>query len=110
MNLPVQIGVVVYNLAKLRMLDFYFIDKNIDRSESSDFELLEMDTDSIYIAFSDDNIEKLIKPEMKEEYKRTNIFFYHQRARNYTKHVMYIVQGIKFNYAQYGKRTPGLFK
>jgi hypothetical protein len=45
MDLPLQIGVAVYHLAKLRMLDFYynFIDKYIDRS---DFELLEMDTDS----------------------------------------------------------------
>ena len=45
MNLPLQIGVAVYHLAKLRMLQFYydFIDKYIDRS---DFELLEMDTDS----------------------------------------------------------------
>jgi hypothetical protein len=48
------------------MLDFYynFIDKYIDRL---DFELLEMDTDSNYFAFSEDSIEKLIKPEMKEE-------------------------------------------
>ncbi len=43
MDLPLQIGVAVYHLAKLRMLYFYynFFDKYIDRS---DFELLEMDT------------------------------------------------------------------
>ena len=66
MDLPLQIGVAVYHLAKLRMLDFYynFIDKYIDRS---DFELLEMDTDSNYFAFSEDSIEKIIKPEMREE-------------------------------------------
>ena len=47
MDLPMQIGVAVYHLAKLRMLDFYynFIDKYIDRS---DFSLTEMDTDSNY--------------------------------------------------------------
>jgi hypothetical protein len=66
MDLPFQIGVAVYHLAKLRMLDVYcnFIDKYIDRS---DFELIEMDTDSNYFSFSGDSIEKLIKPEMKEE-------------------------------------------
>jgi hypothetical protein len=50
------------------MLDFYynFIDEYIDRS---DFELLEMDTDSNYFAFSEDSIEKLMKPEMREEYE-----------------------------------------
>jgi hypothetical protein len=65
MDLPLQIGVAVYHLAKLRRLDFFynFIDKYIDRS---DFELLDIDTDSNYFAFSEDSIEKLIRPEMAE--------------------------------------------
>jgi hypothetical protein len=56
------------------MLEFYydFIDKYIDRS---DFEMCQMDTDSNYFAFSDDDIEKLIKPEMREEYQRDKINF-----------------------------------
>jgi hypothetical protein len=29
-----------------------------------------MDTDSNYFAFSEDSIEKLIKPEMREEYEK----------------------------------------
>ncbi len=35
MDLPLQIGVAVYHLAQLRMLDFHynFIDKYIDRSD-----------------------------------------------------------------------------
>ena len=51
------------------MLDFYydFIDKYLNRC---DFELLEMGTDSNYFAFSEDNINKLIKPELKEEYEK----------------------------------------
>ncbi len=49
-----------------------FIDKYIDRS---DFELLEMDTDSNYFAFSEDSIEKLIKPEMKDEYEKDKYNF-----------------------------------
>jgi hypothetical protein len=75
MELPLQIGDAVYHLAKLRMLDFYynFIDKYIHRS---DFELLEMDTDSNYFAFIEDSIEKLIKPEMREEYENDNTIFY----------------------------------
>ena len=41
MDLPLQIGVAVYHLAKLRMLEFYYdlIDKFIDRS---DFDLVEI--------------------------------------------------------------------
>ena len=107
MDLPLQIGVAVYHLAKLRMLDFYynFIDKYIDRS---DFELLEMDTDSNYFAFSEDNSEKLIKPEMREEYENDKYNFLPSESKEL--HPKFQVDGIKFNYAQYDKRTPGLFK
>ena len=41
------------------------IDKYIDRS---DFIYCQMDTDSAYIAFSGENFEDLIKPELKEDY------------------------------------------
>ncbi len=66
-ELPLQIGVVVYHLAKLRMLQFYydFIDKYIN---IEDFKLTEMDTDNNFFSFSEDSIDKLIKPHMREEY------------------------------------------
>ena len=49
-----QIGFVVYQYAKLKMLQFYFdfLDKYLDRS---DFQYCEMDTDSAYIAIADQN-------------------------------------------------------
>ena len=107
MDLPLRIGVAVYHLAKLRMLEFYynFIDKYIDRS---DFELLEMDTDSNYFAFSEDSIEKIIKPEMKEEYKKDKYNFLPSESKEL--HPTFQVDGIRFTYAQYDKRKPGLFK
>ena len=45
---PVQIGIAVYQLAKLRVMEFYydFLDKYLDRR---DFELIQMDTDSLYM-------------------------------------------------------------
>ena len=45
---PFQVGIAVYQLAKLRMLEFYydFLDKYVDRR---DFELIHMDTDSLYM-------------------------------------------------------------
>ena len=51
MDVPIQIGCAVYDLAKLRMMQFYYdcIDKYNDRS---DFIYCQMDTDSAYIAFS----------------------------------------------------------
>jgi hypothetical protein len=107
MDLPLQIGVAVYHLEKLRMLDFYynFIDKYIDRS---DFELLEMDTDSNYFAFSEDSINKLIKPSMIDEYNKDK-FNYLPRESN-ELHPTFQVDGKPFTLKAYDKRTPGLFK
>jgi hypothetical protein len=107
MDLPLQIGVAVYHLAKLRMLQFYynFIDKYIDRS---DFELLEMDTDSNYFAFSEDNIEKLIKPHMREEYEKDKYNFLPRESQEL--HPTFKVDDKPFTLAKYDKRTPGLFK
>ena len=95
MDVPIQVGCAVYDLAKLRMLEFYydFIDKYIDRS---DFVYCQMDTDSAYIAFSAEKFEDLIKPELKEDYLlNKNKWF----PRDDTK-----------ENAKFDKRTPGLFK
>ena len=52
-NMPIQVAFGVLNHAKLRMLEFYydFIDKYIDRN---DYQYIYMDTDSAYMALSDD--------------------------------------------------------
>ncbi len=107
MDLPLQIGVAVYHLAKLRMLDFCynFIDKYIDRS---DFESLEKDTDSNYSAISDDSIEKLTKPDMKEEYEKDKYNFLPSESKEL--HPTFQVDGVRFTWAQHDKRKPGLFK
>ncbi|KAK3727521.1 hypothetical protein QZH41_009984 [Actinostola sp. cb2023] len=54
--------------AKLRMLEFYydFIDKFVDRS---DFQYLEMDTDSAYIGISGESLEEVIRPELREQFQ-----------------------------------------
>jgi hypothetical protein len=69
MDVPIQVGCAVYDLPKLRMLEFHhdFIDKYIDRS---DFVYCEMNTNSAYIAFSSKKFEDLIKPELKDDYLR----------------------------------------
>ena len=70
---PFQVGIVVYQLAKLRMLQFYyeFLDFYLDRR---DFELIQMDTDSMYFALSRERLEDAIRPgyetQFKEEKKR----------------------------------------
>ena len=65
---PFQIGIAVYQLAKLRMLEFYydFLDKYVDRK---DFELIQMDTDSSYMAISGESLEDVVRLELKAEFE-----------------------------------------
>ena len=65
---PYQCGIAVYQLAKLRMLEFYydFLDKYFNRQG---FELCYMDTDSFYIAMSGDSLDEIVRPEMKQAYE-----------------------------------------
>ena len=88
-NRPFQVGIVVYQLAKLRMLQFYydFLDNYIDRR---DYELIQMDTDSMYFALSYDTLEEAIKPELMKEFKREK------------------KQWLSWN--KWSNREPGLFK
>ena len=69
-NRPFQIGIVVYQLAKLRMLKVYYdcLDYFVDRR---DFELIQMDTDSLYFALSHKTLEEAIRPEQFDEFEAT---------------------------------------
>ena len=59
---PYQCGIAVYQLAKLHMLEFYydFLDKDLDQSN---FELIQVDTDSMNMAFTGE-FNKIFKPEL----------------------------------------------
>ena len=64
-GLPIQVGFMVLQYAKLHMLEFYynFLCKYMSRK---DFELCQMDTDSCYFALSKSSLIDCIKPSMKE--------------------------------------------
>ena len=57
----------IYDDAKFRMSQFYydFVDKYGDRS---DFQYMEMDTDSAYFAITAETINQVIKPEMQADF------------------------------------------
>lgn len=95
MDTPIQIGCAVYQLAKLRMLQFYYdcLDKYVDRS---DFQYVEMDTDSAYLALSADKLDDVIKPHMRKEYNEDKYNWFPNEETDKLK--------------AYNKRTPGLFK
>ena len=65
---PFQVGIAVYQLAKLRILEFYhdFLDRFVDRK---DFELIQMDTDCLYFALSANKLEEVVKPELQNEFE-----------------------------------------
>ena len=92
LDLPLQIAMVVYQIAKLRMLEFKYelVDKYIDHS---DYQYNAMDTDSAYLALSTLTFEEAIKPHMLEEYHRE-------------KHLWFPRE----DHHMYDMRTPGLFK
>ena len=58
---PYQCGTAVYQLPKLHMLELYydFLDKYLDQG---DFELTQMDTDSMYMAIAGEF--EMIRPEL----------------------------------------------
>ena len=57
-----QCSIVVYQLVKLHMLEFFydFLDKYLD---GSDFELIQMDIDSMYMIISGES-DKIVKLEL----------------------------------------------
>ncbi|KAG4040561.1 hypothetical protein PC123_g23900 [Phytophthora cactorum] len=64
----IHLSIAIYQLAKLRMLQFYYdcIDFYFDRS---DFQYQEMDTDSAYIAFNCENpFQDCIKPSLRKHF------------------------------------------
>ena len=88
-NRPFQIGIVVYQLAKLRMLQFYydFLDYYVDRL---DFELILMDTDSLYFALSHDTLEEAVRPELVKEFNAE--------------------KNLWLSWDKWSSREPGMFK
>ena len=68
MKRPYQCGIGVYQLAKLRMLEFYydFLDKYFSRQ---DFELCYTDTDLFYLVMRGDSLDEIVWPEMKQAYE-----------------------------------------
>ena len=86
---PYQCGIAVYQLAKLRMLEFYygFLDKYFSRQ---DFKLCYMDMDSFYLPISGDSLDDIVRPEIRQPYEADK--------KNW-------LATDKFS-----ERTPGLFK
>ena len=67
MNRPFQVGIAVYQMAMLRILQFYYdcLDRYLDRRDFP-----QMDTDSLYFGLSKKKtLEEAVRPEMREEFE-----------------------------------------
>ena len=119
-DLPIQIGFMVYQYAKLKMLSFYydFLIKFIDIRK---FELCEVDTDSFYIALSETSLDAAVYDEKRQEYFSERHLWlpsescdidYHRE--NYiacrTYNLPWMAQPCCKSRLIYDQRTPGLFK
>ena len=105
---PIIVGFYILRYAKLRMLELYynFFKKFCDTDK---YEELEMDTDSLYLALSEENLEDVILPEKRAEWdqlrsKDCNDNFTANATDNFFPRTCCKV------HKKHDKREPGLFK
>ena len=107
LDLPIQLGYFILQYAKLHMLKFYF-DFMVKFAIPGQFEYLQMDTDSAYIALAGKTLLDIIRPDKLEEFKRT--------LENFCANEDVIPGECWFpreccgKHKLHDKRTPGLFK
>ena len=104
LDLPTQIGIAVFSYAKLRLIQFWdFINTFLVNDL---YQLMECDTDSLYIAFARDTIDECVKPEMRERWESEKWTWFSSEDKNSN----IIFEGQTITVAQWDKRTPGKFK
>ena len=102
-DLPIQIGIAVYSYAKLNLISFWeFINKFLVNDL---YQLMECDTDSLYIAFARSSIDECVKPNLKKEWEIEKKRFFSSQDESLIE-----FEGKLIPKKQYEKRTPGLYK
>ena len=105
---PIIVGFFILQYAKLRMLELYynFFTRFCDVNK---FEELEMDTDSLYLALAEKEMEDCITPEMRAEWQRLRS---NHRVDNFTADAAanFFHRTCCVKHKQHDKREPGLFK
>ena len=102
------VGFFILQYAKLRMMELYynFFTRFCD---GNNFEELEIDTDSLYLALAEKELEDFKIPEMREEWQRLRSndcveSFTADAVANFFPRTCYV------KHKQHDKREPGLFK
>ena len=105
-DLPIQLGYHILQLAKLRMLQFRY-DCLGYYCDTKDFEYIEMDTDSAYMAIARKNLDDMVRPHLKEEFHRQKFKQCHDF--DYTSEQGFFPRECCDGHKAFDKRTPGLF-
>ena len=109
LDLPIYLGYFVLQYAKLRMLEFYYdcLDELIDRS---DFEYIEMDTDSAYIAISGKTLSDIVKKEKLAEYNSLLYGMCRDELTSEEKKKQWFPRECCAKHKKFDTKTPGLVK
>ena len=105
---PIIVGFFILQYAKLRMLELYynFFTKfcNVKKLEE-----LEMDTDSLYLALAEKELEECIRPEMRAEWRRLRSNDY---VDSFTADAVanFFPRTCCIKHKQHDEKEPGLFK
>ena len=105
---PIIVGFFILQYAKLRMLELYY-NFLLKFCHTEKYEELEMDTGSLYLALSEENLEDIILPEKRNEWKAI-------RSRDCTDSFTANATSNLFPrtsctaHKKHDKRRPGLFK
>ena len=107
MDLPIQLGYHILQLAKLRMLQFRFdfLDRYCD---TRDFEYIEMDTDSAYLALAGKILEDIVHSSKRQELHSQKFLQCHNLG--FTASDGFFPRECCQKHKAFDKRTPGLFK
>ena len=104
---PIIVGFFILQYAKLRLLElcYNFFTRFCDVNK---FEELEMDTDSLYLALVEKELDDCIRPEMRAEWQLRSI----DCVDSFTADAVanFCLKTCCVKYKHYDKREPGLFK
>ena len=105
---PIIVGFFILQYAKLQMLELYYNFFTRFRDVNK-FEELEMDTDSLYLALAEKELEDCIRPEMRAEWQRLRS---NDCVDNFTSDAVanFFPRTCCVKHKQHDKREPGLFK
>ena len=101
---PITKAIAVYLYAKLCLINFWEFLKKYLIDEY--YQLMETDTDSLYIAFARITIDECVKPELRKEWNAEKWNFFSSEDED----TIINFQGYLISKKQYEKRTPGKFK